>query len=233
MPRTENSRSASVALYLAAGATLAIIQLASGSVFAATVTDPFGNAGSTGYVNKDPSDNSHWINWKNKATGACSFTFLGNGGLSDNFNVEGSGGDDDLIVLSSSNNFSFCGFQMTGPNYNGHFLDLFGGDGGDGMFSDIGDTWLSGNAGDDRITSGNAAASIFGGAGNDSINNGAGGGSGGNTFGEDGNDCVNVNTLQTPASMSCGAGTDTWFGPGTRPADCESTSSACCPGFIC
>jgi Ca2+-binding RTX toxin-like protein len=186
----------------------------------------------TAYVNQDPSDGSHWINWKNNKTGACAFSFLGNGGFAGDYLLSaGYAASAKIYVVTWSG--SFCGYPMVPPNYNGHIFDVSTGLGNDTLQSGQGDTMLQGGGGDDLlITSGWDAESN---SGNDTI---VVNGSPANGYyaGAAGNDCLAISSSATPLLMTCGDGSDKWYGPGgpgNKPADCEVFYSYCCPFLIC
>jgi Ca2+-binding RTX toxin-like protein len=198
---------------------------------ATNVSNPFGTA-ATAYINYDPDDGGNWINWQENATGNCSFTSLGTGGFSDDFNIFASNSGDTIVFLEYSQSFAFCGYSMNAPKYNGHYADLYGGTGNDRLSTGAGDTYIHGGTGDDILSNdGGAALYLTGDDGNDTLLFGTS--NGGTVQGGAGNDCLAVSTAATNCTMSCGDGTDQWGGPGTMPADCETNSWQCCPGLIC
>jgi hypothetical protein len=199
------------------------------------VGDPFGNESSLGFVNRDPTDGTHWINWQNKATGACTFTFLGNGGFSDNIHVSLLGGDDTLIIVTASGGFNFCGFPMVGPNSNGRAISIIGFAGNDVISSATHFGAYIGNDGNDVLLSDRDGVALEGSAGDDTIqDSGFITGGTGAFSGSGGNDCMRINPfIPGFQQMSCGSGTDSWSGPGTKPADCETFSTSCCPMVFC
>jgi hypothetical protein len=198
------------------------------------VVEPFGNASTTGIVNRDPVDGSHWVSWRNNATGECRFNRIGDSALVDNiFLMAGFGGNDTLIV--ETGNRSFCGYPTAPPNYGGFFLNLYGSDGNDNLQSGYGDTSIAGGAGNDVIFSGRGSAYHYGEDGNDTIVlTSFPTGSGGAIYGGNGNDCLSVSI--SSVTSSCGPGVDQWSGPGgvgSKPTSCETYSTACCPLLIC
>jgi hypothetical protein len=228
---------------LVGGAAVALASLTTAATAQAAVDvdDPFGDDGSWGYVNQDPTDDHAYINWQSKRTGACGYTDLGAGGFSDDFRIGGLGGNDTLVVLAPGNSFTFCGWQMVAPKTNNHWFSLDGGDGDDSLWVPAAFPFgmLNGRAGNDVIMSGRADGYISGELDNDSILTGTAGPNEGVFSSHDGNDCVQT-PLIPPAgvgSISCGSGTqDRWWGPGgagALPFGCEIFSSACCPGVIC
>jgi Ca2+-binding RTX toxin-like protein len=195
-----------------------------------SLDNPFGNAPVMAVVNQDPVNGGHWISWKRLSDGSCFFDSIGGTSFNDDYDVVAGTGGDHLVIWNVLGTSSFCGFPVSAPNYGGHFMDLIGNSGADHLETGTGDTYLVGNAGDD-VLSGATTLYMEGDAGNDTewLGNSTTGGT--YTTG-DGNDCMHVPSAHS-ATMSCGAGTDKWQGPGTRPADCESTNSGCCPGIVC
>jgi Ca2+-binding RTX toxin-like protein len=225
-----------VRVLIAVNVVVILAAASSGRAAAATtVNDPWGDEASEAWVNADPGDgNSHWISWKKISTGECAFTSLGDSsGFSDDFNVQGNGGNDKIRITTF--NGTFCGFSMTTPNYNGHFMDLFGQDGNDYMTAGTGDTFLHGANGSDALYTQRGSAFVTGGSGEDAIWFAASGSASGTVQGDDDNDCIIVNGALSPApSMSCGNGSsDLWSGPGTKPTDCEGFNGGCCSPFVC
>jgi Ca2+-binding RTX toxin-like protein len=190
-------------------------------------TDPWGNASSTAYVGAYPPTGTHYLVWIDSSNQCFWYTLGGSSGFSEDIEIFGQGGNDTLIVIRWPE--TICGFSMTTPNYNGHWVAMFGEAGNDGLVSGLGNTTImSGGAGHDWIETERANAWLDGGSEDDYLWNGATSGSGGMSHAGDGNDCLWVHSGQSPSTMSCGGGTDQWAGPGTRPADCESTDTTCC-----
>jgi hypothetical protein len=222
---------------IAAAVALSTLAAARAAQAFTIVDDPFGDAPSQAYVNKDPDDNTMWINWKNLNTGACAFTFLGGAaGFNDDYEINLLGGNDSLVVVTTTGQFSFCGYPMTAPLYNGHALDVRAGAGNDSIYAGSGASFiLFGDDGDDRILTSRFDVFMWGGTGNDSMRNAASGtpnAFGSTTQGGPGNDCIRINTSLDPAQQECGSGFDSWFGPDLLPFDCEVQSNAACPGEI-
>jgi Ca2+-binding RTX toxin-like protein len=217
---------------LLAGAVAASIMAVAAEASALTLlNDPYGNAASQAFIGRNTSNGNHYILWKNKATGACSSTFLGGStGFNADFEVHALGGDDYVQIYPYTSPSNFCGMSVGIPNYNGHFIDLYGGDGRDSLYGSTGDSWVNGEAGNDTIQSGGFPGDLcLGSAGNDTVIGVAVDNQ--TIHGDDGDDCLNVSGTST--DVSCGNGNDKWYGPGTRPADCETTFFFCCPGLIC
>jgi len=215
------------------GAFAAVAAAMSPSAFALTfVNDPFGDASSTAYIGRHPGSGNNYIYWKNNATGACAFTYLGAGGLNDNYSISALGGDDTVLLVQRST--TFCGAPTSPLNFNGHFMSIFGGDGNDHLIGGSGDVYLYGQGGSDVLETSFGPVDLEGDDGNDTLVEYAGGpGSNGIFEASYGNDCLAINPTATPWFMQCSNGTDQWYSPGTMPADCEVFSSSCCPGLIC
>jgi Ca2+-binding RTX toxin-like protein len=196
----------------------------------------FGGHAVTALIVHDPYGSGEWVYWQDKVTSSCDYTFLSkapmDAGLTTDYVIHGSSGNDFIEVASGST--SFCGYPVDPLKYNGHWLDIHGEDGDDQLLAgSAGLSDLFGGNGNDVIISGRPDVIATGDAGNDSIDVG-GSGHGADVQGNDGNDCIMIDSTTSPYSVSCGAGTDTWKGPGTRPSDCESTfTSGCCSGIIC
>jgi Ca2+-binding RTX toxin-like protein len=204
------------------------IAMAAWSVDARAYTelqDPYGDAASEAHIGSDAW--GQWIGWQNMSTSDCSWTQIGDTtGLFDDYLVSGLGGDDHIRVRSTT--LSFCGYPLATPSYNGHYLDLSGGAGNDTLWSVTTlDTWIFGGDGNESINSGRGSAGLFSQNGDDTIW-ATGSGSGAQEDGGNGNDCLFIVSTQTPSNMSCGDGSDLWSGPGSRPADCETTDTHCC-----
>jgi hypothetical protein len=227
-------------------AVVAVARVLSGAAIlvAATADDahallavnPFGDAAVIAYVNHDPVGNDDWVNWKNKSTGACAFTFLGYGGLNSYVEVRGGDGDDTLIVVTNSGG-TFCGYQMAPPNYNGYPLNMNGWGGNDQMSSGFGRTILQGSAGNDTISTQISWLTQSGEDGNDSLMVSSNairvGGGLGALVGGDGNDCLMIPTNITNMIGDCGSGFDSYVGNPSQFFNCDLKITSCCPGFIC
>jgi len=222
------------AIGIAAPLAMVVLGVSSPALAIQQFVNPFGdNVPVQAYINKDPGDTFQWINWKNLNTGECSFSFLGgSAGFSDNVQVNGGSAGDSIVVMTGNTPFSFCGFNMVAPIFNGFGLSMFGHGGNDFLVADVQKPIsLNGGTGNDylRGVAGSSGFEAIGEDGNDSIRvNGSGAASA--IAGDDGNDCLRVATTVSPSVMVCGSGTDTWSGPGTRPFSCESTSTTLCPG---
>jgi len=218
------------------GLALALLSLAVvclGTRTAAAVThhyDPFGSGSTYAYIGADPNDGySHWIAWIEEGSSNCTWDQLSAGPtLSDTVEVWGLAGNDDIIILDNVSPVTLCGFSMVTPNYNGYSIYLLGGDGDDYLGGwGNGPGGELGGGGNDWIDSARPDHSLSGDSGNDHLTAYASSGSGAHITGGDGDDCLYVATGQSPFQMSCGNGTDGWYGPGTRPGDCENTVSSC------
>jgi Ca2+-binding RTX toxin-like protein len=202
------------------------------------VEDPFGNASTEAIVGFFPSQGVTGALYRNldDPSGTCFGVVLGDTtGLTADFLLLGLGGNDKMLVAASQ--FQHCGIPVQPLNYNGFRLDMDGEDGNDTLTSFDGATFLYGGAGNDLLFTYLADATVRGGAGNDTVYSGANGG-GSWLFGDgdhftSGDDCMQVAPFSTPTVLSCGTGTDLYCGSGSRPGDCETTISWCCPGVIC
>jgi Ca2+-binding RTX toxin-like protein len=189
------------------------------------LVDPFGDAASDAFIGSDAW--GQWLGWRNSSTGDCSWVQLGDTtGLSDDYDIRGLGGDDYMTVLTST--AWFCGFSITSPSYNGHYVFLNGGDGNDTLWSSgTTFTWLFGIDGDDWIYSGRGDGVLLGGSGANRMWANTSG-SGGVQYGGDDDDCIWVNFMSSPAATDCGGGADLWSGPGSKPPTCETVDTHCC-----
>jgi hypothetical protein len=198
-------------------------------------SNPFLGLPATAYIGHDPTDNHEWIAWMRHSDGLCEWQDLDNGhnlGFDDNILINASGSGDTIVILQGSGTISWCHSSLQAPRYNGHSCDLNGGSGNDYLSVGSGDSYIYGNGGSDVLSNnGGAALQISGGSGDDSIS--AGTTNFGSTTGDGGNDCLRISTAATNATISCGAGVDSWGGPGSMPADCETFDWSCCPGFVC
>lgn len=196
--------------------------------------DHFGEVGSTIVIGRDPNDNnSHWIGWQRKSDGACYWQYLGNdSGLTTDYYLVGGGGDDTIMIVSEFGT-SFCGYTLFEPVANSYQITVLAGSGNDTVFSGLGGNHdLYGDDGNDFLWTLNSTnAFVDGGPHNDILASSYyGGGSGSQLIGHGGNDCLYINDSQS-ISADCGDGTDSWDGPGTRPASCETTVYNCCGVF--
>jgi len=222
------------AIGVAAPVAMVVLGVSSPAHALQQFVNPFGdNVPVQAYINKDPGDTFQWINWRNLNTGECRFSFLGgSGGFSDDVQVNGGAANDSIVVMTGNTPFSFCGFNMVAPIFNGFGLSIFAHGGNDFVVADVQKpVSMTGGPGDDylRGIAGSSGFQAIGEDGNDSIRvNGSGAAD--VVAGDNGNDCIRVATAVSPRVMVCGAGTDTWSGPGVRPVSCESTSTTLCPG---
>jgi hypothetical protein len=177
--------------------------------------------------------------WRNLSTGACvNQVISGATGLTTNFQVHGSAGNDIMIALDTAagTNYSFCGFTLITLRYNGHHVDLLGDGGNDSLTGDLsgfvlGDVWLHGGDGNDRLMCSNPFQVSFGGNGNDTLYSFSTLAIIGALYGEAGSDCIQD---ASPADIiDCGDGVDnvsTASGTSTRiNANCEHRIATSCP----
>lgn len=219
----------------------------SSSAAAAQYWDYFGDGPSTIYVGTDPYDgNSQWIGYQDQY-GNCAWDYVAGGsGYTETVTVMGMGGGDAIFEVPSGGVY-FCDYLLEPPILNGHQLNFNGGDGSDWLVQEPGHTgsfssysWMEGDYCTNLFCSGDPAyhdilvayaddwtdqPQMFGDNGDDvlwaSISTSSAYMSGGA-----GNDCIQVNS--SAATVSCGSGSDSWHGVGTRPADCESTTTSSC-----
>jgi Ca2+-binding RTX toxin-like protein len=200
-----------------------------------TLANPFGNDKVVAMVNFDPvpaEGGGTWISWQRVSDGACFFDQVGDDtGFDHDYMLESGENGDRIVIMHTLGTIQFCGFSSTEPNYNGHWMDIQGQGGPDDFETGDGDSNLDGGNGDNLLTGGRVTW-VDSGVGDDTIWV-TGVSNDGHYVSGGGNDCMHINTTATNAVMSCGNGTDQWYGPGTRPADCESTNFGCCPGLIC
>jgi Ca2+-binding RTX toxin-like protein len=192
------------------------------------LNNPFSDHGAaTAYIGHDTITSQELVMWKEVSTGACITQVVGNvgTGLNDNAVVTAGPNSDWIQIWNGAYSFSWCGAMVTGLNYAGHTFDINGGRLGDVLISGSGNTYIYGGAGNDIIENdGGAGLLLSGDSGNDLVevdepsNHGiyAGGA---------GDDCLILDVLVTNANASCGDGNDYWSGPGTMPADCERTTN--------
>jgi Ca2+-binding RTX toxin-like protein len=168
--------------------------------------------------------------WKRLSDGACSATQIGSSaGLNDDYVVHGTTGNDRFLV-NKFPGVPFCGKTIYPLAYNGHFLDLVGGNGDDYMVSYFGDTWQFGEGGNDDLYFTNPTGRLDGGAGADELQYiGVSGTT--ELLGGSGNDCLR-DTNRTSSRFDCGSGTDTRITneyPVSGTISCELTSGPYCP----
>jgi hypothetical protein len=132
---------------------------------------PFGSAPVTVKIGKSAQAPVQYVVWQRNSDRACQFTVIGNGsGLFDDYAVFGSPFADHIEVVRPDLVTTFCNALLRELIYGGHFLDLFGGDGNDGLYSlSTGDTSIFGGNGNDDIISAGSGAYLYGGDGNDDL----------------------------------------------------------------
>jgi Ca2+-binding RTX toxin-like protein len=173
------------------------------------------------------------IVWQRKSDGACNVQVIGNAaGLSDDYLVNGTPGNDRLEIQPWWTSNSFCGRNIAPLVYGAHFIDLDGGAGDDIVVcGSKGDTFIYGSDGNDGLLSFNPNGVLSGGPGDDSIY-ADGNGSGEVVTGDAGNDCL-FDFTGAAARFDGGDGTDTVSG--TRPANATSvelTATNCPINFV-
>jgi hypothetical protein len=177
--------------------------------------------------------------WRNLSTGACVNQVISDAnGLTATYQVHGSAGNDIMIALDTApgTNYSICGFNLISLRYNGHHVDLMGDGGNDTLVGDdsgsvLGDVWLHGGDGNDRLSCSNPFQASFGGNGNDTLYSFSTLAIIGALYGEAGTDCIQD---ASPADIiDCGDGIDyvsTALGQSTRiNPNCENRVAAACP----
>jgi Ca2+-binding RTX toxin-like protein len=175
---------------------------------------------------------SIFIDWKNRVTGECQYTYVGETGeLTDDVTISLTNGNDRFTFAANSGSWTptsidVCGYGSLYPvTTNNHYITIVGGNG------------------DDRIFIGPIQGIGYGGSGNDFIVSDFGAygqgqddvlfGSGSITTldGGDGNDCLKQsNIILWLGSFNCGAGNDSYDSvnsPSSR-ISCE-TASTCNP----
>jgi Ca2+-binding RTX toxin-like protein len=185
------------------------ILLGGGTALATVLTSPFGpTAAFRVEFGRNSQGTAQVAVWQRLSDGACAFTTIGNSaGLWDNYLIAGSSGPDYMWVHVGNDSRTLCSFSMKGLVYNGHILDLAGGGGNDTLISSNGDTWISGEEGNDgMIFSGFGVLS--GGNGNDSVSAMSTVFTGETLLGGSGNDCLEDANAAAKV-FNCGAGTDT------------------------
>lgn len=206
-----------------------------------TVVSPFGNDPVTAIVNRDPGDTLMWVSWKNNTTGACAFTQVGgSSGLSDNLVVKTGSGSDTLSTrygasFNGSGGLTFCGYTVEEPILNGYFVNFQAEGGNDYLGSGLSGTYhLYSGAGNDQMWL-DTPGSAMGSGGSDSLFGGTSVTSSGTSrtfWSHEGSDCLDISTGMSPApTMGCGADSDWWSGPGTKPSDCENSFTPSCTSY--
>jgi Ca2+-binding RTX toxin-like protein len=221
----------SLRAFVAIGVIAIVHLFAEGVSLATTLSSLFGPTVPVQvFIGAKSDGTAQAVVWKRRSDGACASTTFGNSaGLSDNFLVVTSSGNDDVRILSGSSISSFCGFNLKGLVYNGHFWDLAGGGGNDTLRAGNGDTWIFGEDGDDRIFFA-GFGNLFGGNGNDTLVAGSSVFTAEGLFGDSGNDCLEDRNHASGA-FDCGPGTDrfsTAFGVPMQ-SNCETPISTVCP----
>lgn len=115
-----------------------------------------GMIGNVAYTVTQPQDGS-----------ACTFAYMGVGGLDRSTTIMGTSGDD-TVILVTANNASWCGYSMQPLIRRGMPLSISAGNGNDFLW--IGDlSWASGGGHDDAIVDilGGGNSSLMGDSGND------------------------------------------------------------------
>ncbi len=133
--------------------------------------------------------------------------------MSDDVWVAGDDGSD-FIQVTYKNNAYFdnldCGDGTNRnwgpPNFNGHYLDVYGENDGDTVFGSAGDTWATGDLGSDYVKNYGSIGHTYGDENDDDVISASTGGSE-TLSGGSGNDCVDDRT-DTWSSFLCGTGTD-------------------------
>lgn len=154
----------------------------------------------------------------------CQIFPMGNGGLNNNYRVDGTSGLDWWTHVNTPG--VFCGLSMTPLNQAGRFIDYSTLGGGDIVFGGYGPNYITGGTGNDGMANGeNASARTFGGDGNDTLKAGL---STARLFGENNNDAL-CNTSATPLNtMDGGSGTDSRCGSATSVVSIESVNCTPC-----
>ncbi|HUR89189.1 MAG TPA: calcium-binding protein [Ramlibacter sp.] len=136
------------------------------------------------------------------ATGGVQADFR-NAGSSDVFHIAG-GTISDVDEVTWVSGSDFGDFLAPGSSYYSSFGSIFGRGGNDTIVAAYGTGWVDGGDGDDSIDAWNSqyGPHLFGGAGNDTMQSGAGG----ETHGGDGNDVLSGGTLYGDAGDDSLAG---------------------------
>jgi hypothetical protein len=200
------------------------------------LNSPFGNDPVAMYVGTIDNLGGQYVFWEDLNTNQCDTgTSVGVDALSDDLEIHGGPGNDYLIAVGGdTDGTTFCGWVWDAPITSGTYINLFGGDGDDQLWSqDNGDVWMYGEGGNDFFQSGNPAATIYGGDGDDQIYV-SGQADTDNRCGYDiegnaGNDCLVIDPNSLVIDVSCGGQSgDNWSGPQTQPQDCPLTNQGIC-----
>ncbi|MCA9553596.1 MAG: hypothetical protein KC933_26390 [Myxococcales bacterium] len=203
-----------------------------------TVTSPRGEV-IVGMVDHDGSGPAAWLCDAGAGgdirDGVADWFSLGTAaGLSSDGEVIGSAGNDQLRMVTSTLILDTWASDCVGTwsplEYNGHYFDLYGGDGDDTLYGGLGDTYLLGGDGDDILVVSSPIGRAYGQAGNDRLT-GPGAAQGYWLDGGPGDDCIEA-AGGTWASLACGADTDRYYDPDASslpfPADCETRIHVLC-----
>jgi Ca2+-binding RTX toxin-like protein len=166
--------------------------------------------------------------WEKIGTTECTTTVLGTTGLNDNYTIQASSMNDFVWLPAGGWGLGACGGVSGGAlNYAGHYLDVDGWQGNDGIGGGAGDTWLLGYTGNDRLETWSPIGHVLGEAGDDTLS-ARGSGTSQYLQGGDGNDCLQDENAAALV-FDCGAGTDSrvsgWTPPGS--VSCENVVSFC------
>jgi hypothetical protein len=178
-----------------------------------------------------PGNGGNYVFWLDEDTSQCSFSFLGNGSVAQNTVVYAPANApfSDIQIFGGGSD-TVCGLTVLPLVYGGFYVDLVGGAGSDTLFNvSTGDTFISGQGGNDNLVDSRPGATITGGTGNDTV-----GAANNNAVSYydlgDGDDCLSTGGAFPPASrVICGTGFDTLVrgGPSTGQACERFTTNNC------
>ena len=166
-----------------------------------------------------------WVAWQPLSGGQCAYNKLGDSsGLTDSYILSAGSGNDEALIPGFD--WEGCGYALSEVNYQGHYVDIDGGDGDDYLVAYAGgDSWLYGAAGNDILEIAGNGSSAFGDLGNDKVSSYQ---SNNRLLGGSGNDCLWPHG-GVAAEVSCGSGSDKVItSPINASADCEVVGATSC-----
>lgn len=160
-------------------------------------------------LGKDINGTGVWLDWKNRATGACTSTYMGqDNALTDDFSVYLSTGNDIFYISFNTFGQNICGYgALVKPRFGAHYVDVAGNDGNDYIQSglDVDESWVYADGGAvNYLRDDWPGAWIVGSGGNDTLATGA---TGTSMSSGDGMDCLESYT-DNAALFDCGTGSD-------------------------
>jgi hypothetical protein len=219
------------ALFVALAA-FAVLAASSGSAAARTViSNPFGVSVAVDVIIGSKTNPSGAVEqvvvWQQVGTDTCQTTVIGNAsGLDDDYLVQLSNDRDLLWIPASDWGVGSCLGHGTTLSRAGHYIDvdmLAGNDDGNA----IGDTYLYGGTGNDRLRTFDPVGGVFGDDGDDTLSAESSSGTEERLDGGNDNDCLD-DFSQSSAFFDCGPGEDQFVGsPTDGENNCEMPVNFC------